>query len=135
MRMPLRARRPVDDLARFALLDAAALGVAAILLAVVRLRFGDGRDAVDPAGVWTVLVLTLAALGGSVLIAFSHRAWLAVLLCLASGLVLVSGASALLTLLLPKTYAALGPAAMAFMLVLLGSIGAVPLGLLLRALV
>lgn len=48
---------------------------------------------------------------------------------------LVSGASALLTLLLPKTYEAMGPAAMASMFVLLGSIGAVPLGLIIRLVV
>lgn len=130
--MPLRSTRAMTDFVRFVLLDAAALAVAALHLAAVRLGLGDGRHAMDAAGVGTVAILSLAALGGALLIAFAHSAWLASLVSFASGWVLVFGADLLLTGMMPKTFAAMGPAAMAYLFVILASIGAMPLGLLLR---
>lgn len=130
--MPLRAKRSMDDLARFALLNSVALALAALWLAGVRLLHGDGRDASGPVVLGTQPILAIAALACSLLIAFAHRARLAVVLSLASGWVLIAGAGALFTLLVPKAYEAVGPGAMAYLWVIVASIGAVPLGLIIR---
>lgn len=132
--MPLRARKPMLDLVRFALLTLTALGLAAVWLAAVRLRLGDGRDASGAVAGGTQVILTVAGLLCSGLIAFSHRAWLASLLSLATGWALIAGAEALFNLLVPKAYEAVGPGAMAFLWVIVASIVAIPLGLLLRLL-
>lgn len=132
--MPFRAQRSMDDLARFAVLNLVALALAAVWLVGVRLLFGDGRDASHPVVLGTLPILALAALACSLLIAFAHRAWLAVVLSLASGWVLIAGAGALFNLLVPKAYEAVGPGAMAYLWVIVASIGAVPVGLMIRLL-
>lgn len=132
--MPLRARSRREDLARFALLDAAALAIAAVHLAAVRLVVGDGRDAMDAAGVGTIAILSVAALAGSPLIALARDAGLACALSLVSGWILLLGVLALLTAIVPKAYEAMGPAAMAYLHVIFAAMGAIPVGLLLRLL-
>lgn len=132
--MPLRAKRSTDDLARFALLNSVALALAALWLAGVRLLHGDGRDASGPVVLGTLPILAIAALACSLLIAFAHRARLAVVLSLTSGWVLIAGAGALFTLLVPKAYEPVGPGAMAYLWVIVASIGAVPAGLIIRLL-
>lgn len=132
--MPLRAKRSMDDLLRFALLNLAALALAALWLAGVRLLHGDGRDASGPVVLGTLPILALAALACSLLIAFAHRPWLAALLSLASGWALIAGAEMLFTLVVPKAFEAVGPGAMAYLWVIVASIGAIPLGLVIRLL-
>lgn len=130
--MPLRAARRRDDLIRFGLLDAAALALAALYLAVLRLRLGDAADAMDPAGVGTVAILIPAALAGGLLVAVSHSAGTAVLLCVGSGYLLTAGGAVLVGAILPRAHEAMGPAAMVFAFPALAGFGAVPVGLLLR---
>lgn len=132
--MPLRATRAVTDLVRFALLDAVALAVVALYLAGLRLWRGDGRALLDPAVVGSIAILTLFALAGAVLIALARGAGLAALLSVASGLVLMLGGTIVLAVIVPKAFEAAGPGAMAMLFPLLASVGAVPAGLVLRAL-
>jgi len=131
--MPLRARHAADDLARFALMAAAALALTALWLIAVRLWFGDGPNAVDAALVGTIAILTLALLAGAGLVGLANRAGLASLLSIAAGLVLLSGGTALLALIVPQAFEAAGPGATAMLLPLLTSLAAIPLGLGLRA--
>lgn len=133
--MRLRSPCAMTDLVCFALLDATALAAAALLRGSLRVWRGDGRESLDPAVVGSVALLTLAALAGAVLIALAHRAALACLLTIGSGLVLMAGGTVPLGLVMPKAFEAAGPAAMVMMFPLLASVAAIPLGLLLRALV
>ena len=130
--MLLRAKCSITDLARFALLNLVAIGLTAAWLTTIRVRIGDGPDASNPVAIGTLTILVGAALTGSVLIALAHRAWLAAILSLATGWVLIAGASTLFTLLVPKAYEAIGPGAMALLWVVVASIGATIVGIVLR---
>lgn len=130
--MPPRASSRREDVTRFALPDAGTLVLAAVHLAAVRLRLGDGRDATDPAGVGTIAILSFAALAGFLPIAFARQATLAPFLSLVSGRVLIIGVFGLLTPLVPQACEAMGPAAPACLHVIFASVAAIPSGLLLR---
>lgn len=123
----------MDDLIRFALLAAAALALCALYLIAVRLSIGDGRVALDPSILGTVIILSVAALAGAALVAFAHRAAVGSLLSVAMGFVLMVGGSLLLGAIMPKVLEAAGPGAMAMLFPFFASAAAVPLGLMLRA--
>lgn len=122
----------MEDLASFILLNLAAIGLCAVWLAGVRLLFGDGERATDAVIVGTFPILSLGALGCSLLIADADDAMLAIVLTLISGGALFGGGWGLFRLLVPKSHEAMGPAAMGYLFVAVAALGAIPLGLFLR---
>lgn len=122
----------MDDLANFVLLNLAALALAAVWLVGVRLLFRDGPDATHAVILGTLPILSLGAVGCSLLIADAYDVRLAALLTFFSGCLLTAGAWGLCSLLAPKSLAAMGPAALGYLFVVVASIGAIPLGLFLR---
>lgn len=128
-------RCAMDDLANFVLLNLVLLGLAAVWLIAVRLLFRDGPDAANAVILGTFPILSLGAVGCSLLIADAHDVRLAGLLTFFSGCLLTAGARGLFSLLVPKSYQAMGPAAMGYLLVIVAALGAIPLGLFLRMVV
>lgn len=125
----------MDDLANFVLPNLVALGLAAVWLVGVRLLFRDGPDATSAVILGTLPILSLGAIGCSLLIADAYDVRLACLLTFFSGCLLTAGAWGLFSLLVPKSYEAMGPAAMGYLFVVPASLGAIPLGLFLRMIV
>ncbi len=122
----------MDDLVRFALLDAAALVFTGLYLAAVRLVLGDGHKAVTPAGVGTIFILLLAAVLGAPLTAIAHTPGIGIALAISSGLVLVFGGVALLGTILPNAFRAMQSFALIFLFPILAAIGSLPFGLFMR---
>lgn len=122
----------MDDLVRFALLDAAALALTALYLAAVRLLLGDRHKAITPAGVGTMSILTFAALLGAPLTAIAHSAGIGIALSLSSGLILVFGAIAVLDTILPNAFRAMQSLGFIFLFPILATIVALPFGLFMR---
>jgi hypothetical protein len=124
----------VSDLGRFLWL----LGGLGLLFAglsgAVRLSAGDDLEAASQAATLVVLSAAAAALPALVLVAAARRPLLAALWAVlgSHGAVVLGGAA--LMLLVPRGTEALGPALMAFLLVLLAWWGAAVLGLLIRGL-
>ncbi|MFQ3622227.1 MAG: hypothetical protein SNJ73_01640 [Acetobacteraceae bacterium] len=128
------ARRPLQDLRRFALLVGASLALAAAGLATVRAVHGDGPAATDPAFGLVVILLSALSLAGAPLIGVSAGLGLAVLLCALSGVALMIGGTVLLASILPLAFEHAGPGALALILPALAGAAAVPAGLALRLL-
>ncbi len=122
----------MDDLVRFALLDAAALALTALYLAAIRLFLGDGHRAITPAGVGTMSILNFAAFLGAPLIAMACSAGVGIVLSLSSGLILVFGAIAVLDTILPNAFRAMEPRGLIFVFPILATIVALPFGLFMR---
>lgn len=122
----------MEDLLRFGLLDVAALTTAALYLTAIRLVFGDGPSAITPAGVGVVFILTLVGVLCAPLIYVAESGELGLVLSLASSILLIIGAVALLDTIVPKAFRAMRRAAIVFLFPILAAIGAIPVGLFLR---